>query len=413
MTQNNLIKKLVASSCAAAVFAGGSLFAGDSGKVTIDDKAPIEAWHYCDVFDMNTLYTGDGFVKEVSWNGRYHGQYISQSKDLGADEIGYNQWQHRRFRLGMNIEFANNITLKTSANISNGSGGGTGLTRDVFFDGWDEFYIDWEPKGEVLQYVEIGKQKQAISREFSTTSRKILTVERSQIVNETTDMKPWGVTAGFKFFGMKHEFGGWIHGYDDNDPLGNWARSDSRGGFSYRGEVAVTESTDFHLDYAFTNNSSGLASPEGNAPDGENSAYQHVVALGTESEFGQFGLITDLILGGGREATGAIPAGNDTWGLVVLPYYNITDKLQFVTKYAYMAEGREQRTQRFGEGAGNLQNGRSRVEDYHTFYAGLNYYICDHNLKLMAGYEYATGNEFGGGDDISSDTWMIAVRTYF
>ena len=415
MTTNNYIQKLLASVGVAAVFAAGTIVAGDYGKAVIDDKAPIEsAWTLCDLFDNSTLYESDtGAIREISLNGRYHGQYISQSKDLGDQGIGYNNWQHRRFRLGLNVEFSNNVTLKTSADISDGSGSSTGLTSGPFFNGWDEFYIDWEPKGELLQYVEIGKQKEAITREYSTSSRQILTVERSTIVNETTDMKPWGVTAGFKFFGMKHEFGGWIHGLDDNEPLGNWADFDSRGGFSYRGEVEITESTDLHLDYGFTNNSDGLASPQGSAGEVESSAYEHVLAIGTESEFGRLGLITDLIFGANREESGVIPAGNDTWGFVVLPYYNITDKLQFVTKYAYMAEGREQRTQRFGEGVPNLQNGRSRVENYHTFYAGLNYYICEHNLKLMAGYEYATGDEMGTGTDVSSDTWMLAIRTYF
>jgi phosphate-selective porin OprO/OprP len=415
MTTTTTIHKLLASAGTAAAFAASSLVAGDYGKAIVDDKMPIEApWTICNVFDYSTLYEADsGFIREISLNGRYHGQAISQSKDLGGQDIGYNNWQHRRFRLGMDIEFAGNVTLKTSADISNGSGSGTGLTRGPFFNGWDEFYIDWEPKGEVLQYVEIGKQKEAITREYSTSSRQILTVERSQIVNETTDMKPWGVTAGFKFFGMKHEFGGWVHGLDDNEPLGNWMDSDSRGGFSYRGEASLTDETSLHLDYAFTNNSSGLASPQGSAGDSENSAYNHVIAIGSESEWGRFGLITDLIFGINREASGLIPAGDDTWGLVILPYYNITEKLQFVAKYAYMDQGREQRTQRFGEGAGNLQNGRTRAENYHTFYAGLNYYLCDHNLKLMAGYEYATGDEIGTGAGISSDTWMLAIRTYF
>lgn len=415
-----MIRKLITTSCAAALLAAGSAVAGDYGKAVIDDKMPIEdPWTFCDIFDYGTLIEREtGFIREVSLNGRYHGQYISQSKDVGGSDIGYNQWQHRRFRLGMNIGFANNITLKTSADISDGSGSGHGLTREHFFNGWDEFYIDWEPKGEYLQYVEIGKQKQAITREYSTSSRHILTVERSQIVNLTTDSKPWGITAGFKFFGMKHEFGAWIHGLDDNEPLGNWADFDSRGGFSYRGEVQVCDTTSFHLDYAMNNNGGGNADPQGSAGAVEANGFNHVVALGTESEFGQFGLITDLIFGfnggtGGRQNNAVLPDGYNTFGVVILPYYNITEKLQFVTKYAYMSEGREQRTQRFGEGAPRFDNGRSRVEDYHTFYAGLNYYFCDHNLKLMAGYEYATGDVIGSRDQVKGDTWMLAVRTYF
>ena len=88
-----------------------------------------------------------------------------------------------------------------------------------------------------------------------------------------------------------------------------------------------------------------------------------------------------------------------------MPTYEITEKLEAVAKYAYMDQGQNQRTQRF--------NVRQRVADYHTFYAGLNYYICGDKLKIMGGYEYATGEEFGTGTDITSDTWMLAVRTYW
>ena len=111
-----------------------------------------------------------------------------------------------------------------------------------------------------------------------------------------------------------------------------------------------------------------------------------------------------MIYGGNGNATGALPVGFDTWGVVIMPYYNLTDKLQFVTRYAYMDEGREQRTQRFDV--------RQSVEDYHTFYAGFNYYICGNNLKVMGGYEYATGDLFASaGDEVETGTWMLGLRT--
>lgn len=404
MTPNHLVKKFLAFAGAATLVAG-SAQAGDWDKAVIDDKMPIpEPWTFCDIFDMNTLYQGEGLIQKVSLNGRYHGQMISQTEDFGGVDNGYHEWQHRRFRLGMNIAFAGNLTLKTSANISNGSGGAGshGLTYGPYFDNWDEFYLDWEPNDDF--YVQIGKQKQKITREFSTSSKEILTIERSHIVNEVADQKPWGVTVGFNYLGLDHELGAWVTGAYASG-FGNYPNFDSRGSLSYRTSYGLTESTDLHLDYVFTNNSDGFASGTGSAATGFASAYEHVVALGSESEWGQFGLVTDLIFGVNREANGLIPAGNDTFGLVIMPYYNITDNLQAVVKYAYMDEGRNQRTQRFDV--------RQRVSDYHTFYAGLNYFICEHNLKLMAGYEYATGEEFGTGVDIDSSTWMVGIRTYF
>ena len=189
---------------------------------------------------------------------------------------------------------------------------------------------------------------------------------------------------------------------------------DSRGSLTYRATAEITEQIEGHFDYQFTNNSNGTRNPQGSSDVNLGSEFEHVVALGTKSEFGQIGLITDLIYGGnsvghGGNAVrgGALPAGYDTWGLVIMPTYDITDKLQLVARYAYMEQGREQRPQRFDV--------RKHVEDYHTLYAALNYYVCGDNLKVMAGYEYATGEVFGTGNtrDLDTGTWMMGVRTSF
>lgn len=393
---------------AAALIAGGSATAGDYGKAIIDDKMPIEAdpWSICDIFDYSTLYEGEGFIKEISLTGRYHGQAISQSEDYGGLQNGYHEWQHRRARVGLDVEFANNVTFYSSINVSDGSGGGP-FTKGVFFDTWDEFGIEWEPSDDF--YINLGKQKQKITVENATSSKRILTVERSTIVNEVISDKPWGVTVGFVLGGIEHEVGGWMYGadLDSTGERWDWPDADSRGGFTYRGSFDISDATEIMYGYQFTNNSSGFAGGNGagTADSGLGSAYEHVMHVGSKSEWGNFGLITDLIYAANREATGPISAGNDTGGVVILPYYNITDKLQAVAKYAYMGDGRQQRTQRYDI--------RQRVDNMHTFYAGLNYYICGDKLKIMGGYEYATSEEYGTGVDIDSSTWMFAVRTYW
>jgi hypothetical protein len=88
-----------------------------------------------------------------------------------------------------------------------------------------------------------------------------------------------------------------------------------------------------------------------------------------------------------------------------MPTYEITEKLEAVVKFSYMDEGRNQRTQRYPS--------RQNVENYSTIYAGLNYYICKDKLKVMGGYEHATGELFGTGTDVDSGTWMVSLRTYF
>ena len=408
MTPSNTLRKFVTGTGAASFLAGGFAFAGDNGKAIIDDKMHIEgSWSICDIFDYSTLYEGEsGFIKEIALTGRYHGQHISQQEDVGGvTSNGFHQWQTRRARLGLDIEFSNGVSFFSSLNVSDGDGTSGAFTRDRFFNDFDEVGIEWETD---LFAITVGRHKQKITREFSTSSKRIKTIERSHIVNEVSGQKAWCVTVGFETGEIKHAIGSWVTGHD-----GDWnlPRFESRGALSYQVEVPLSDATDFHFDYVFTNNSGGTVNGSGNAPDGNDAPYGHVFAIGTESEWGRLGLVTDLILGFDREGQGssggsnAIPAGNDTWGFVVMPTYEITEKLEAVVKFSYMDEGRNQRTQRYPS--------RQNVENYSTIYAGLNYYICKDKLKVMGGYEHATGELFGTGTDVDSGTWMVSLRTYF
>ena len=381
-----------------------------SGDTFPEDAAPelSDPWTFCDIIDLPALIEGgeNSFIREISLTGRYHGQYISQSEQTGKRWNHFDNWQHRRFRLGLDIELAGDLTFVSSVNLSDGSGDSFGLTRGVLIDDLDEFYLRWRPEEDF--WVAIGKKKQNFTMEFGQSSKRILTVERSPIVNEVIPLNyPWGVTFGFPLIGAEHELGLGLTGgeLDSAGERWEWPAGDSRGGLTYHAEFSVCASTTCHVGYQFTNNAGGQADGAGRADTDHGSQYQHAAHLGTHSDWGKLGFTTDLIVGANREQSGPIPAGADTLGLVVLPTYDITHRLQAVARYAYMDAGREQRYQRYPA--------RQYVDAYHTLYAGLNYYICDHKLKLMGGYEFASGDDLATGRGIESKSWVFAVRTYW
>jgi hypothetical protein len=168
------------------------------------------------------------------------------------------------------------------------------------------------------------------------------------------------------------------------------------------------------------NNEGGREQARGDAAVGTfGSAYEHAFALGFDHEKGPFKVIADIIYGANREGvsgnkgSAAIPAGHDTWGFYVLPSYKITEKLEGVFRYQYMDSGREQRTQRYGHDGDGNRDARLNVENYHSVYAGFQYFLSGENLKIMGGYEYAWGKLFGNNTDINTGSWQLAVRTYF
>lgn len=387
---------MTAAVAAVSVLAGGSLLAGPGKQIIVED--PPEPWNYCDIFDYNKFYEGEtGFIRGIEAHGRYHGQYISQSEDIGDTENGYNQWQHRRARLGLEVIMAHGLTFFMENNMAD--------NEEIFADRWQndfqDFYISWEASDD-LEFV-IGKQKQDFTIEDTTSSKRILTVERSPIVNETAGARPWGAVVAFKAGGFDNQLGAWLTGADDS--WGSWPSFDSNASASFNTSYEIIDGTDLVFDYVYNDNSGGFAPVEGDADEQYASEYQHGFAIGTDSDWGKFDMVTNFIVAQNREGSGGLPDGHDTWGAMIMPSYYLTEKLQAVFRYAYMDEGREQRTQRF--------NTRVAVEDYHTFYGGLNYHFCGHNLKVMGGYEYATGNTFGDGVDIDTGTWLFAIRTYF
>jgi len=400
MTHLNSLKKLASGTAIAALAAGA--FASDHGKAIVDDKMPLEGpWTICDIFDYSTLYESDaGFIREVSLTGRYHGQWISASQDDDGDRDGFHQFQSRRSRIGFEIGILENITFATEFNVTDSSGSNRNWQTGPVFNDIDTMLIEIEGDGWDLW---IGKDKFKITREESTSSKRIKTIERSQIVNEVIPGKPWGFNFGFATGEIEHVIGLALTGSDEDDNRGSGlglpTTEGSNAQFLYRLETPVNDVTTFYLDYLFTD--MGYDSEVDIA-----SSYNHVLALGTTNALNdRLNLTTDLIFGLDRDGTGDIPDGEDTWGLVIMPTYAITEKLEFVAKYAYMDSGRTQRPQRYTV--------REELENCHTLYAGLNYYICGDKLKLMAGYEYMTADQYDSTDDITSDTWMLAVRTYF
>lgn len=135
--------------------------------------------------------------------------------------------------------------------------------------------------------------------------------------------------------------------------------------------------------------------------------YEHAVSLDYSGDYGRLGFTTDLIY-----ATGAGEVA-DVWGLVVMPYYSFTEKLEGVFRYTYAdsdAGDGIRLASRYERKVDNLA--LDHGDGYHSLYLGANYYIYGDKLKLMTGAEYATA-DLGDGADWTSWTWFGGVRFHF
>ena len=375
---------------------GGVLHGGELAEpVVFTDKAPVaEApCKVCNIFQYSTLYENESahLIQRLNLLGRYNGQYI----DINPANVPAHGerafWHHRRLRAGLGAQFLNDFEFKGEFNLADGGTGNSALAEDRLFNDFEEIYIKWKPNKDF--YVTGGKQKQRINREKTESAKRILTVERAPISNEVSvNEYAWGLATGFKLGNLNHEFGIFTNGVDDD-----WGWADFRGRelFTYRVNYDWNDHSRLFFDFMHTDTGPN------EAQDRARSDYEQVFALGSESKWDRLGLLTDLIYG----AENSRFPKTDTWGLVFLPSYDLTSKLQLVTRYAYMDSGRLHHPQR--------HTGIRNIDQLHTWYLGGNYRICRDRFKFLGGVEFANGTNHDGLTPYKSTTWMVGVRTYF
>jgi phosphate-selective porin OprO/OprP len=323
------------------------------------------------------------FLQELALVGRYQGQWHSTSSHTGGDA----GWENRRARLGLEAKFLGAFEFEGEFNLAWGKDNEGRLFREV-----DTAAFKYVPNEDF--YAIAGKQKVKITQEFATSNNRILTVERSLLVNQVIPDKVGGLVVGNKFGDFLIE-GGVYSG----DLTEEWLlpRFGAGYGFSVRVIYHPSDKSEIRLDYFHQ---------DGERENIAFETYGNIVSLNSTNKWGRWGLIGDIMLAGGVHGT------PDVYGVMVMPHFDITGKLRAVFRYQYASSDApdgldlQSRYERVSIGPGRSGSGR----DYHALYAGLNYYIYGDRLKLMSGLEYASM-----GGDANFDAWTLfgGCRLYF
>ncbi len=377
---------VILGTTAGAAFAGSTYVANDTNMVAPPIEAADEKSFADKLWSLPVLYSNkDGaFLQKFQIIGRYHGQWHHSDANTGEDS----GWENRRFRIGAKAKFAGNVSLGGEMNLDNTND----FSGDRFFKNIDEVQLKWAPSDEF--WIGAGKIKPKFSQEYTTSSKRIVTFERSLLVNQTIPSKPWGVHAGGESGAMSWELGAYLGGND-----GDWDFPETDSGFGYTASIGfdLTEDTNLTFDYIYNDGDSG---------NSEFSNYQHLISVSTTSSLGKFGLITDAIAGSGQGDT------DDVFGITIMPTYDVTDNLKLVGRYQYATASGDSgiRLQRRYERPAVEDGSGTRGDNYHAFYLGANYYLYGDKFKIMAGAEYST---LGGAADYDGLTFLTGVRMYF
>ena len=389
------IAGLLPAALFAAYVHAGTVATTDTSKVSDSSVAPKEQSIYDKIWGLATIYKNNDnpIIEELDFTGRFQLDYYSVNSNRGDNDY----FEIRRFRLGEDSWWANrHLELKAELDTNLRS-----------FNAKDEFYYRFTDLYAVLRYndalnLKVGRFQSRFGYDHSMSDTQLLTFERGSIDDLVYNSNDYDT--GVAIYGKS---GNWFYQASVFNLDVQKEFSNFNGGYGYTASLSYDFSSALNAKKATWSIDYFHADPNKNADAFKN--YRNGIATYFDYKKGQLGLVTELAwLDGLTSAT----TNGDVYGLILQPYYDITDKLQVVFRYQLdLAEkdngvvitNRQEKT--VGSFTGDTLN---------SAYLGLNYYIYGHKLKLMAGEQFS---DLSGGTGAKAGyngwTTIVGLRMYW
>lgn len=379
-----------------SILAGGTILIGSTAWLGAGEPAlapapaPAEPSTFCDMWDLFELYKNpdNGFIQSLAFTGRLQADWaVFDEDDLGD----YNRLSWRRARAGFKAKIFNDFTLHAEADFDL-------RTSDVDYRGITDAYVAWSPDKALK--IMAGKQSVGFTLDGATSSKRLITTERSNIANNIWFPREYftGLSVGGSSGGWKYKAGIYAGDRDPEFGLDQGQFYLVSLGRDLSDSVGLDEAA-IRLDYVYN---------DADMDDfGGTRSLKQLVSLSSKWENGDWGLWTDLSWADGFESRDQ----SDLFGLQLMPFYNFTDKLQGVFRYTYL-QSDDDNGVRLNRYENRIERGRGDTAN--EFYLGLNYYICDHRLKLQTGVQYANMNDDANdGGEYDGWGWTTGLRFYW
>ena len=322
-------------------------------------------------------------IQSMALSGRVQYEY-GRVEDGG---LTYDEWNLRRTRFGAEWELFHQFTLHLEAGFNP-------QERDPLYKRLTDFNLEWS-RGSSLA-ITVGKQGVPFTIDGSTSSKELLTIDRSNLANNmwfpqeympgisvSGEQGEWVYQTGIYSAGERNrEFGNFSAsaftlisiGYDLGESLGV-EEALVRGNYIYQ---------DPNLGNTFTRQ------------------LKHVASLNLKLESERWGLRTDLSKGQGYLGR------SNVWGTTFMPYLSVTPKLQLLTRLTHIAS-QDINGVRLARYEKSLISGWG--DRYKELYIGTNYFFYGHALKLQTGVKLADMSDSAlDGGSYSGASWTTGLR---
>jgi len=322
-------------------------------------------------------------LQNVFFSGRFQYEYAT----LDADEGNNSEWNVRRLRLGAKSKLFHALTLHAEVELNP-------QERNPLYTRFTDLYAMFS-RSEKLELT-FGKQGVPFTMDGATSSKELLTIDRSNLSNNMWFPQEYipGVSAA-------GTLGKWIYyagvhsGGEANREYGQFNGSAftlAVIGYDFADNLGVKQAL-LAGNYVYQN------------PDPRNTftrQLHHMVSTNFKLDAGRWGARADLSVGSGYLGQ------SDLWGLMLMPFYNVTDKFQIITRYTYLnSEGPN------GVRLATYENVAvsGRGDRYSELYLGANYFFYGHKLKLQSGLQFADMNDIANdGGAYSGVAWTSGIR---
>ncbi|MEX2581289.1 MAG: porin [Verrucomicrobiales bacterium] len=349
--------------------------AGEIGGFVINDKNPTvpDNWALCNFLEHPEIYENwdNPVIQKLSLSGRVHVDVAF----FDAHEEDFNSLLWRRVRKGFAATLFEDFRVVSQVEFDLND-------LDPAYSRISDAYISWSKSDEFE--IKVGKQAASFTLDGATSSNSLIRPERSVLSSNL-----WFPELFLSGISASGEIGNWYYNVAGFSSSINSEFGDFDGGnfgifsigYDYTDFVPLDKAV-IRFDYV---------NQQEHSNNNGTRDFAQLLSLNGQFEKGPWGIWTDVAFGDGYRGQ------DDVFGLQLMPFYNVTDKLQLVASYNYL-KGRGDNSVRFDRYESRIESGRA--DEMHEFFAGVNYYFCGHKLKWQNGVEYTTAKDRAndGGD---------------
>jgi phosphate-selective porin OprO and OprP len=322
-------------------------------------------------------------IQRLQFTGRFQYEYAN----VDADQGSHHEWNVRRFRTGAKAKLFRTLTLHGEVELNP-------QEHDPLYVRFTDLYLMWSKSAELE--LTFGRQGVPFTMDGSTSSKELLTIDRSNLSNNM-----WFPQEYLPGISVAGEHSKWIyHAGVYSAGRANREFGEFDGRFTTLAVLGYNFSESLGVDDAVLAANYVYQDPHRN--NTFTRRLQHVVS-------GNFKLATEKwgIRGDVSSASGYM-GQSDLWGVMTMPFVNVTPKLQIVARHTYLKSENPN-----GVLLATYENRTvpGRGDRYNEAYVGANYYFYGHKLKLQSGLQFGDMNDRANdGGAYSGVSWTTGLR---